>query len=211
MLVNAKRAKLAIAWSVVAGVVLAASIPRSDAAAATPREIVRQLTDQVIAVLKKKDLSANQKVSEIQNVVNGYVDYETMSRLVLARNWRTLTDQQKQQFVQEFKRHLAVTYGKNVESYHNEKVQIVGDRDEGRNDWTVETKIIRAGGGSDILVNYRLRRESGDWRIIDLVIERVSLVSNFRSQFQEIMANGGIDRLLKLLREKNAAGQSLKS
>lgn len=194
-----------------AAMLVVASIPCRSAAAATPREVVRQLSDEVIAILRQDGLSSNQKISKIRDVVNGYVDYQTMSRLVLARNWRTLTDEQKKQFVEEFRRHLAVTYGKNVESYHNEKVQIVGDRDEGRNDWTVETKIVRAGGGSDILVNYRLRHEQGEWRVIDLVIEHVSLVANFRSQFQEVMANGGIDRLLKLLREKNAAGESLKS
>jgi len=90
-------------------------------------------------------------------------------------------------------------------------VQITGDRDEGRGDWTVQTKIIRPQGGADILVDYRLRQIDGNWKVIDLIIERVSLVSNFRSQFQEVMANGGIEKLLQLLREKNAAGQPLKS
>jgi phospholipid transport system substrate-binding protein len=130
---------------------------------------------------------------------------------VLARNWNGLTDEQKKAFTEEFKQHLSVTYGKNVESYNNEKVQIVGDRDEGRGDWAVQTKILRPQGGGDILVDYRLRQVNGEWKVIDLVIERVSLVSNFRSQFQDVMANGGIDRLLKLLHEKNAAGQPLKS
>jgi len=56
-----------------------------------------------------------------------------------------------------------------------------------------------------------LRQRNGEWKIIDVLIERVSLVSNYRSQFQAIMANGGIDRLLELLREKNASGEGLKS
>ena len=60
-------------------------------------------------------------------------------------------------------------------------------------------------------MDYRLRQIDGNWKVIDLIIERVSLVSNFRSQFQEVMANGGIEKLLQLLREKNAAGQPLKS
>ncbi len=174
-------------------------------------QLVRQLTDAVIGVLQGKGPSPEQKREKIKAIVIDYVDFETMSRLVLARNWSGLTDDQKKQFTEEFKQHLAVTYGKNVESYNNEKVQITGDRDEGRGDWTVQTKILRPAGGGDILVDYRLRQVNGAWKVIDLVIERVSLVSNFRSQFQDIMANGGIDRLLKLLHEKNAAGQSLKS
>jgi phospholipid transport system substrate-binding protein len=180
-------------------------------AADKPTEVVRKLSDAVIVVLQQKDISADAKRDKIRGIVEGFVDFPTMSRLVLARNWSGLDDEKKKEFTEEFKRHLSVTYGKNVESYNNEKVQIVGDRDEGRGDWTVQTKILRPQGGGDILVDYRLRQIGGEWKVIDLVIERVSLVSNFRSQFQDVMANGGIDRLLKLLREKNAAGEPLKS
>jgi phospholipid transport system substrate-binding protein len=183
----------------------------SAAAADAPREVVRKLSDAVIAVLQEKNLSADAKREKIRGIVVGYVDFQTMSRLVLARNWNGLDDAKKKAFVEEFKQHLSVTYGKNVETYNNEKVQVTGDRDEGRGDWTVQTKILRPQGGGDILVDYRLRQSDGEWKVIDLVIERVSLVSSFRSQFQEVMANGGIDRLLQVLREKNAAGQPLKS
>jgi phospholipid transport system substrate-binding protein len=169
------------------------------------------MSDAVIAVLQEKGLSADAKREKIRGIVQGYVDFPTMARLVLARNWASLTEAQKSEFIEEFKQHLSVVYGKNVESYNNEKVQITGDRDEGRGDWTVQTKIVRPQGGADILVDYRLRDLNGEWKVIDLIIERVSLVSNFRSQFQDVMANGGIERLLQLLREKNAAGQPLKS
>jgi phospholipid transport system substrate-binding protein len=185
--------------------------PRTTFATGSPRDVVRELSDAVIAVLQEKNLSADAKREKIRGIVQGYVDFSTMSRLVLARNWASLSDSQKAEFVEEFKQHLSVVYGKNVESYNNEKVQITGDRDEGRGDWTVQTKIIRPQGGADILVDYRLRQIDGSWKVIDLIIERVSLVSNFRSQFQEVMANGGIEKLLQLLREKNAAGQPLKS
>lgn len=192
-------------------IALASAGLRPARAADGPSQVVRRLSDAVVAVLQQKGPSADQKRSSIQDIVKQYADFATMSRLVMARNWKTLTADQQQQFVEEFRQHLAVTYGKNVESYNDERVQIVGDRDEGRGDWTVQTKIVRSGGGADILVDYRLRQESGEWKVIDLVIERVSLVSNFRSQFQDVMANGGIDRLLKLLRDKNASGEPLKS
>jgi len=190
---------------------IAAWSGRAAAAADSPQQqLVRKLTDEVIAVLQQKGTAADAKREQIRQIVVQYVDFPTMARLVLARNWSSLTDAQKKDFIEEFKKHLSVTYGKNVESYNNEKVQIMGDRDEGRGDWTVLTKILRPQGGGDILVDYRLRQVDGQWKIIDMVIERVSLVSNFRSQFQDVMTNGGIERLLKLLREKNAAGQPLK-
>ena len=199
-------------WAIAAVLVaLFGAASRTALATGSPRDVVRELSDAVIAVLQEKNLSADAKREQIRGIVQGYVDFPTMARLVLARNWASLSDSQKAEFIEEFKQHLSVTYGKNVESYNNEKVQITGDRDEGRGDWSVLTKILRPQGGGDILVDYRLRNLSGEWKVIDLIIERVSLVSNFRSQFQEVMANGGIEKLLQLLREKNAAGQPLKS
>src|SRR2546429_364106 len=128
-----------------------------------------------------------------------------------ARNWGRLSAAQQAEFVRLFKEHVALTYGRSIESYNNEKVEVVGERDEGRGDWTVKTKILRGGGNADVLVDYRLRQENDAWRIIDVVIERVSLVANFRSQFQEIMSGGGPAKLLEVLREKNAKGEPLKS
>ena len=184
---------------------------RPAIAADSPPEVVRKLTDAVIAVLEQKDLPAATRVTKIRDVVYDYADFPTISRLVLARNWRGLDETQQEHFVEEFKKYLASSYGKNVDTYNNEKVEIVGDRDEGRGDWTVQTKNLRPQGGGDVLVEYRLRQRNGEWKIIDVLIERVSLVSNYRSQFQAIMANGGIDHLLELLREKNASGEGLKS
>ena len=177
---------------------------RSAIAADSPREVVHKLTDAVIAVLKQTDLSADARVTAIRDIVYDYADFTTISRLVLARNWSELDATQRERFVDEFKKFLSISYGKNVESYSNEKVQIVGDRDEGRGDWSVQTKNLRSQGRGDVLVEYRLRQKNGEWKVIDVLIERVSLVSNYRSQFQVIMANGGIDHLLEILREKNA-------
>jgi phospholipid transport system substrate-binding protein len=184
---------------------------RSATAADSPREVVRKLTDAVVAVLKQTDLSADARVTTIRDIVYDYADFTTISRLVLARNWGELDTTQKERFVEEFKKFLSISYGKNVESYSNEKVQIVGDRDEGRGDWTVQTKNLRPQGRGDVLVEYRLRQKNGEWKVIDVLIERVSLVSNYRSQFQVIMATGGIDHLLEILREKNASGALFKS
>jgi phospholipid transport system substrate-binding protein len=133
-----------------------------------------------------------------------------MSRLVLARNWSRFSPAQQAEFVREFKEHLKVTYGRNIENYQNERIEIVGEREEQRGDWTVQTKILRGGGAQDILVDYRLRKEGDAWRVIDIVIERVSLVANFRSQFQELVSQGGPQKVLDVLRDKNARGEPLK-
>ena len=176
----------------------------------TPVSVVEQTTSRVIAILADKSTSVEDKKRRVQDVVYAVVDFETLSKLVLARNWNSFSEPQRAEFMSQFREHLSMTYGRNVENYKNEKVTIAGSRQETQGDWTVKTKILR-GGPADVLVDYRLRQRDGNWKIIDVIIEGVSLVSNFRSQFQDVLSNGGPDHLIALLRDKNAKGEPLKN
>src|SRR5574337_720031 len=159
--------------------VICSAIPGRLRAADSPAKVVQSVADSVVAVLAEKDLTTAQKREKVQTIVYAHFDFTTLSRLVLARNWKQLSPEQQQQFVEEFKRHLSMTYGKNVETYNNERAVVTGDRAETGGDWTVKTKIVRP-GAQDILVDYRLRQEQGEWKVIDVIIEGVSLVANFR-------------------------------
>lgn len=183
-----------------------ATIGRADQ---PPSQVVSTLADKAIIVLADKNTSPDQKRAQLEELAYNAMDFETLSKLVLARNWQKFSPEQQKQFEEEFKRHLSISYGKNIENYNNEKVQILGERSEAHGDVTVQSKILRGGGIQDVLVDYRLRQRNGQWKIIDVVVEGVSLVSNFRSQFQSIVSSGGPDRLLALLKEKNAKGESL--
>jgi phospholipid transport system substrate-binding protein len=175
----------------------------------TPSQVVDGLANRVIPILQNKNLSGDQKREQIEQIAYDAMDFDTLSKLVLARNWSKFSPTQQGEFVELFKRHLSITYGRNVDNYKNERVQILSERKEGYGDVTVLTKILRGGGDADVVVDYRLRQRDGRWKIIDVIVEGVSLVSNFRSQFQEIVANGGPDHLIALLKEKNAKGESL--
>jgi phospholipid transport system substrate-binding protein len=188
---------------------LLAAVARPGAAADGPRDIVQRMTDAALKVLGDNGLSSDDKRHRLEDIASAQMDFDTMSRLVLARNWSRFTPEQQADFVKLFKDHLSLTYGRSIENYHNERVEVVGDRDEGRGDWTVKTKILRGGGAQDILVDYRLREENGVWKIIDVVIERVSLVANFRSQFQDLVSQGGPQKVLDVLHDKNARGEPL--
>jgi phospholipid transport system substrate-binding protein len=181
------------------------------AAEQTPREVVQSTSDEVLAVLAEKDLSKQERRDKVRTIVLRSMDFETLSRLVLARNWSRFSPAQQQEFIQEFQDHLASVYGRRLDDYRNEKVSIVGDRREPNGDSTVQTKILRGGGSNDIEVDYRLRESNGQWKVIDFIVEEISMVANFRSQFQDIVASGGPEKLLQLLKEKTAAGQEFKS
>lgn len=171
-------------------------------AARSPTEVVTSTSEAVIAVLKEQGLSKAEKRTRIEEIVLASVDFDTLSKLTMARNWAKLTPAQQEEFRKDFRRHLSATYGRRIDDYRNETVTVLGTREEARGDQTVKTRINRGGGTADVLVDYRLRQRDGEWKIIDVVIEGVSLVANFRSQFQEMMAQGGAEHLLAALRQK---------
>lgn len=185
-------------------------LPSAARAADSPRAVIEKLTSAVLEVLGNKALSKDEKKRQLEQLVYGAGDFETLARLALARHWSDFTPQQQAEFVTEFKKHLSLTYGNNVESYRNERVAIVGEREEARGDHTVKSRVLR-GGPDDIEIDYRLRPANGEWKIIDFIIENVSLVANYRSQFQDILSNGSPDKLLQMLRDKNARSEPLKA
>lgn len=198
-------ATVAAAALALSAVSLSASAPGDG-----PRQVVSRTAEEVIAVLKNKALSPDQKREQITVIVERNFDFATLCRLVLARHWRQLSEEQQAEFTTEFKRHLTITYGKNVENYRDEKVVITADRPEARGDWTVRTVIERP-AAENVKVDYRLRQIDGEWKMIDMIVEGVSLVANFRSQFQDIISKSGPAKVIELLREKNDRAEPLKS
>lgn len=176
---------------------------RADDSAAEARGVVATTSEQVLAILRKKETPTDQRLGELQQIAYERFDFPTIGRLVLARGWGQLTPQQQQEFLADFKRHLSLDYGRRIDAYTDQKVEILSDRAEPNGDATVKTQVQGANSGM-VAVDYRLRRVDGQWRVIDVIVEGVSLVSSYRSQFQEIMANGGPTRVLQVLREKNS-------
>lgn len=137
-------------------------------AAATPREVIQQLADQALRILDDKNASTETKRHELEDLVSPHVDWDTVTRLVLARNLSRFSPAQKEEFTKLFREHLSLTYGRSIESYNNDRVVITSDRQESDGDWTVKSKILRT-GGDEVMLDYRLRKEGDEWKIIDIV------------------------------------------
>lgn len=179
-------------------------LPAVTAAEESAQAVIERTVDEVLGILRDKALSAEQRRASLEAVAQERFDFRTMSRLVLARNWKLLSPKQQTEFVKEFETYLANDYGSRIERYDQEQVEVLGERPEPRGDVTVKTKIV--GGDNDgALVDYRMRKKDGPWQIIDVVIEGISLVSNFRDQFRDVMGREGPATLIEKLREKNAA------
>jgi len=183
---------------------LSAGVAAANADPPSARDVVDSQIKNALAILRDAKLTQAQKREKIGEIADQHTDFETLSRLTLGRYWRDLSADQRAAFVEEFKKHLSNTYGNLLDGYTGEDVKVTGDRREPNGDWTVQTRIIGTINGTRqelAKVDCRLRRNA-EWKVIDVIVEGVSLVAIFRAQFQEIMANGGFDRLLRLLREK---------
>ncbi len=160
---------------------------------ATPTARVKDSVDKVITVLKDKSLDREESWARIGLVINDSFDFRSMSQSVLATNWKKATPEERQQFVVFFSQYLEDTYRTKIQAYTNQKVEYVGETIRGKRA-VVETLIIT--DSTNIPVNYKLKNNDGNWFAYDVVIEGVSLVSNYRSTFAAIVKNDGMDGLL---------------
>ena len=167
-------------------------------------EAVRSTINEVIRVLKDAELKKPGRAEErrrlLEKVIGDRFNYEEMARRALGAQWNKLSDQERQEFVDLFKGLLSGTYTDKIEGYSGEQVHYLNERLEA--DYAeVRTKV--ASDKTEIPLDYRLLNKSGDWRVYDVVVDGVSLVNNYRSQFTKIIRESSYADLLEKLREKS--------
>ncbi len=201
---NPRRTALAIGLGLAA---LLATGRGLTAAATTPEELIGDTAERVLEILGDDELSFDQKAQQLETFLDDCCDFATTAKLSMGRNWNSLSTAQQAEFTGLFKQYLIVTYRDSINSYGGQSVDVAGGRTEARGDYTVHTLIKGGDTKEPIVVDYRLRKvTSGDWRIIDVIAEGISLISNLRSQFQEIISARGPEGLLRTLREKTERG-----
>ena len=172
-----------------------------------PIEQVKKTVDRVTEILQEPGANANTRKAErrmaIRRTLMPRFDFAEMAKRSLGNNWKNL-DGKQTEFVSVFTDFIERSYMSALESYKGEKIIYLRERVD-QNFAEVDTQIVPA-KGEPFSVNYRLRLVEGDWKVYDVVIENISLVNNFRSQFNRILASASFDELLKKLREKGSEG-----
>jgi phospholipid transport system substrate-binding protein len=195
-MMNRVRAGIAV------GVLLLAGLVWSEGArAGEATELVRKSTDQVIEILKDPVLKDRPDVRDekIWQVVLRCFDFEEMGRRSLGIHWRERSAQEQKEFVELFGRLIHKSYAGRVASYSDEKVDYLGEAVDGARA-EVKTKVVSK--GTEIPVEYRLLQKSSSWVIYDVVIEGVSLVNNYRNQFNRIVVQKGYRELERMMKTK---------
>ena len=176
---------------------------KSQGSSGNARDVVERTAEDVLSVLRDPALSSEQRLKAIEQIVYSTFDLTTMSRYVLARNWKRFSKEQQTEYVAAFKQYLSNNYGGRLGRYDDFGVDIKGSRSESNGHVTVRTVIV-GGSFEGAQLDYRLRLADGDWKVIDVKIEGIRMVSNFRDQFKEVVSEGGPELLLKKLQEKNS-------
>ena len=172
--------------------------------ASSALENIEAHVNQVLEVLcdpSMKSVSAEEtKKEKVFSIINDIFDYTELSKRTLGRNWNILNSTQQNEFVDLFSRVLGDVYMDRILAYTNEKVDFVKETTLSEGKVEISSQIIT--GSKTIPMNYRMMNKTGEWKVYDVVIEGISLIKNYRSQFKEILSKKSPEDLIKILRKK---------
>ena len=172
--------------------------------AGAPLDAVKVNADKVLDVLRDPKLKAPSakeiKKDKLRVIYVNMFDEVELSRRSLGMNWNKLNNAQRQEFVKLFEQVLEKAYADKILAYTNEKIEFTKESMISGNLAEVRTKVITA--SKEIPITYRVILKDGAWRVYDVVIENVSLVQNYRTQFNDILAKNTPEQLLEILRKK---------
>jgi len=175
-----------------------------SAFATSPLETIQTQVNRALEVLRDPALKAESakaaKEKKIWAILDGIFDYTELSKRTLARHWKRFSPDQQGEFTRLFGKLLGTVYMDRIIAYKDEKVVFGKVSQISDKTAEVQSEVVRS--SKSIPIHYRMILENGEWKVYDVVIEGVSLVQNYRSQFREILMNKPPEDLLKILREK---------
>jgi phospholipid transport system substrate-binding protein len=172
-----------------------------------PDQLVQKITDDVLAAIKSdKQLAAGDRQKALklaEEKILPYVDFEESTRLAVGRSWSQASPEQKKRLVSEFRNMLVRTYSNAVEGYQGQTLKILPARSKPSDDEaTVRAQFVRS-GGQPLPIEFQMRKAGNTWKVYDIAVEGVSLVLTYRSEFDAVVKQEGIDGLIKRLAQKN--------
>jgi len=185
----------------------------SSALAGAPTDRIRETVDQLLGILKdprfKGESKKGERRAKLREVLYQRFDFTEMAKRALGSEWRRHTPEEQREFVRLFTDLLERAYLDKIESYSGEKVKYLKERQD--NDLaTVETRLEDA-KGQEYSLDYRLHNVNGDWKVYDVIIENISLVNNYRAQFNRVLARSSWADLLKRMKEQSFSAPTSQS
>jgi phospholipid transport system substrate-binding protein len=174
--------------------------PQAGLADETPVSVVETAVNKVLGVLKNDTLSVESRRKALSELAHEFFDFEALSRRTLGIGWKKLNSAEQKEFVTLYADLLEHTYTRKIEDYSDEKVVILGQRSLNSRKAEVNTEVVS--GSKSIPITYRMFVLNNVWRVYDVYVEGVSLVKNYRSQFNSILAKNSPREMIEQLRSK---------
>jgi ABC-type transport system involved in resistance to organic solvents, auxiliary component len=175
-----------------------------SAYAGEPMNVTQVNVNKVLDVLRdpklKSESAKETKKQKLRSIYKGMFNEIEFSKRTLARNWNKLNTAQQEEFIKLFEQVLEKAYIDKIFSYTNEKIDFYKESINSETQAEVQTKVITS--SKEIPIFYRLILKDGAWKVYDVVVENVSLVLNYRTQFNDILAKNTPEQLLEILRKK---------
>lgn len=203
--------KALMAWFLVAGAMAAPAVG--------PREVVQSAVDRVISTLQRADrdagdstpsrrLALEQRRVDVRRIAAELFDFDEISRRALSRHWAARNAAEQAEFVRLFTDLLERTYIGRIESYAGEKIVYTGEVLDGPYA-TVRSKVVTTRRNADTPLDYRLHLREGRWKVFDVLIDHVSFVATYRSEFSRILQRESYASLVERLRKHNDSASAL--
>src|SRR5882672_3942679 len=188
----------------------------AQAQTATPDVLVKTITDEVTAMIKKdKDIQAGdtKKAAElIESKIVPHFNFTRMARLAMGRNWRSATPEQQKEIASEFKTLLVRTYSTALTNYREQRIDYKPLRAKADdNEVTVKSDVKQSGSSQPVTIDYEMEKTDNGWKIYDVKVGGVSLVTTYRDTFASEVRDHGIDGLIKSLATKNRETERVKA
>ena len=184
-----------------------AFVAAGAAAQEAPDAMVKRVAEETLATIKSDPKVSAGDQARIREVVETkllpYFDFERITALAMGRNWRTATPEQQKQLVEQFRTLLVRTYSGALTQYKDQKMDYKPLRaDANATDVTVKTEVVRS-GGAPVPIDYGMTKTPQGWKVYDVIVGGVSLVTNYRDEFNEQIKKGGVDGLIKSMQARN--------
>jgi phospholipid transport system substrate-binding protein len=192
-----------VLWAAAPVAVLGASADEAE-------QLVRETTNQVLEALKAERAAIKTNPKRAYGIINDIVvphfDFDLMSRWVLGKHWPQASAAQQREFIEQFRGLIVRTYAASLQEYEGQQVSVLGARGEGKKDRvSVSMQVVRM-NGVRVPVEYKMRYRGGEWKVYDVLIDGISLIANYRSNFDSEIRQHGMDGLIERMVERNRDG-----
>lgn len=174
-----------------------------------PEQIIEETSTELLKIINEQNDRIKNEEGYVNQVINDLVlpviDLQSMGKLILGKHWKTASEEQRVQFIEQFKSMLIRTYAKSVADFGHAKVTVFPPQGEQKGKRHRVKSHLDIGSGTPLQVDYVFRRKSDTWKVFDIVVDGLSLIKNFRTSFSQEISETSLDALIARLASTNAS------